>query len=279
MNIEYLMLRFIRRRLPENLVKTLLRNRLIIKPGLETREPRKAVERYQSLLNEQSITFSGKNVLIFGYGGSLAVAVELLRIGCTHVTVCDLFPPVDNHIDDSLLPEYSQFLEMKADVVKAKPEWITIYHGDIRSVPDSIRLGPFDLVISSSVYEHLEDVDGITAALSKLLKPSGYFVAYIDLRDHYFKYPFEMLCYSTTIWKNWLNPTSNLNRYRIWDYRNIFNRYFKNIQFNILERDLEHFNKVKQRIRREFKSGNESQDAVVSIVVISSQTIWQNERE
>ena len=93
MNVEYLLLRFLRRNLPEKAVKTLLRKRLIIKPGLETREPRKAVERYQALLNEHSLSFTGKNVLIFGYGGSLAVAVELLRSGCAHVTVCDLFPP------------------------------------------------------------------------------------------------------------------------------------------------------------------------------------------
>jgi SAM-dependent methyltransferase len=276
MNIEYLLLRFLRRNLPEKVVKTLLRKRLIIKPGLETREPKKAVERYQALLIEHSLTFTGKNVLIFGYGGSLAVAVELLRSGCTHVTVCDLFPPVNAHIDDSLLPEYSQYLEINENLVVPKPEWITVYHGDIRAVPDAIRLGPFDLVISSSVYEHLDDVDGITAALSRLLKPSGNFVAYIDLRDHFFKYPFEMLSFSKIVWKNWLNPTSNLNRYRIWDYRNIFNRYFRDNQINILERDLEHFNKAKNRIRQEFKSGNESQDSVVNIVVISSQPIRQD---
>jgi SAM-dependent methyltransferase len=277
MNFEYLLLRFIRRNMPEKVVKTLLRKRLIIKPGLETREPRKAVERYQTFLKEHSLSFMGMNVLIFGYGGSLAVAVELLRSGCTHVTVCDLFPPVNSHIDDSLLPEFSQYLEIKADLVVPKPEWITVYHGDIRTVPDTIRLGPFDLVVSSSVYEHLDDVNGITAALSRLLKPSGHFVAYIDLRDHYFKFPFEMLCYSTKIWKKWLNPTSNLNRYRIWDYRNIFNRYFKDNQINILERDLEHFNAVKDRIRQEFKSGNDSQDSVVNIVVMSSQAIRQDD--
>jgi SAM-dependent methyltransferase len=277
MNFEYVLLRIIRRNMPEKVVKTLLRKRLIIKPGLETREPRKAVERYQAFLKEHSLSFTGKNVLIFGYGGSLAVAVELLRSGCGHVTVCDLFPPVNSHIDDSLLPEYSQYLEINADIVIPKPEWITVYHGDIRTVTDSIRLGPFDLLVSSSVYEHLDDVDGITAALSRLLKPSGHFVAYIDLKDHYFKFPFEMLCYSTTIWKKWLNPTSNLNRYRIWDYRNIFNRYFTDNQINILERDPEHFNALKDRIRQEYKSGNDSQDSAVNIVVISSQPIRRDD--
>jgi SAM-dependent methyltransferase len=277
MNIEYLLLRFIRRNLPEKLIKTLLGKNLVIRPGLETREPRKAVERYQALLNEHSLSFKGKNVMIFGYGGSLAVAVELLRSGCAHVSVCDLFPPANAHIDDSLLPEYSQYLEFNSNFVAPKPEWITVYHGDIRKVPDTIRLGTYDLVISSSVYEHLDDVDGITSALSDLLKPSGHFVAYIDLRDHYFKYPFEMLCYRSTIWKNWLNPTSNLNRYRIWDYRNIFNRYFKDILVKILERDLEHFKIIKNRIRQEFKSGNDSQDSAVSIVILASQTIRQGD--
>ncbi len=102
------------------------------------------------------------------------------------------------------------------------------------------------------------------------MKPSGYFVAFIDLRDHYFKYPFEMLCYTKNVWKKWLNPTSNLNRYRIWDYRNIFERYFENIQIDILERDIAEHKKIKQRILDEFKTGNDSQDAVTNLVVLAA---------
>jgi SAM-dependent methyltransferase len=248
----------------------MLRHNIIVKPGLETSDPASAVRRYSELLHESGKTVEGKNLLVFGYGGSLAIAVELLRAGCSHVTLCDLFPPVNQHINDALLPEFSQYLEIKQGVVVPRSEWIKVYHGDIRSVPDSERLGPFDLIVSSSVYEHLDDVDGITKALSRLLKPSGHFVAFIDLRDHYFKYPFEMLCYTYRTWKRWLNPTSNLNRYRVWDYRNILERYFQNVGIDVLERDMKNFTRIKKRIRLEYRSGNDSQDSITEISAFCS---------
>ena len=263
--------------MPESFARILLQNRVIIKPGLETSDPVSAVERYKTWLEDNSISLSGKHVLVFGYGGRLAVAVELLRSGCSHVTVCDLFPHIDEHINDPLLEQYPEYLESRNGVVNQKSELISAYHGDIRSIPDSVRMGPFDLVISSSVYEHLDDVDGITAALSRLMKPSGFFLAFVDLRDHYFKYPFEMLCYKTSTWKKWLNPTSNLNRYRVWDYRNVFDKYFQTNQITVLERDTENYLKQKHRIIREFKSGDDSQDAVTKIAVLSSQPIHRDE--
>lgn len=259
--------------MPESVARLLLQNRLIIKPGLETSDPASAVYRYRTWLEENSISINGKHVLVFGYGGRLAVAVELLRSGCSHVTVCDLFPHIDEHINDPLLEQYSDYLEMKNGAVTPKPQFITVFHGDIRNIPDAIRLGPFDLVISSSVYEHLGDVDGITASLGRLLKPSGHFLAFVDLRDHYFKYPFEMLCYKKPTWENWLNPTSNLNRYRVWDYRNIFQKYFRTNQITVLERELEQYNRIEHRILREFKSGDDSQDSVTKIAILSSQPI------
>ncbi len=270
MNLTYIIFRVIRHFMPENLVRTMLRHNFIVKPGLETSDPASAVRRYSDLLHENGMSLEGKNLLVFGYGGSLSIAMELLRAGCSHVTLCDLFPPVNPHINDSLLPEFSQYLEIKHGVVAPRSEWIKIHHGDIRGVPDTERLGPYDLIVSTSVYEHLEDVNGISKALSRLLKPSGHFVAFIDLRDHYFKYPFEMLCYTYRTWKRWLNPTSNLNRYRVWDYRNILERYFQNVKIDILERDLGNFVKTKKRIRSEYKSGNDSQDSVVNISVLCS---------
>ena len=187
MNIQYLILRLIRHIIPEKIARALLKRRLFISPGLETREPVKAVERYQSLLQKKSLTLIGKNVMVFGYGGSLAIAVELLQFGCTHITLCDLYPPIDKHINNSLFDRYSQYLIRDNDLVIPNSNWITSYHGDIRKISNSVRLGPFDFILSSSVYEHLDDVNGITAALCRLMKPSGYFVAFIDLRDRLFQ--------------------------------------------------------------------------------------------
>lgn len=267
MQIKYVILRVIRHFMPEKIARLLLKKSIFIKPGLETRDPGSAVARYSDVLQANGISFYGKRVLVFGYGGSYAIGLELLKAGCSHVTLCDLYPPADPHINDQLLDKNEQYLEMRMGAVTPRREWIDLIHGDIRAISDSFSGGSFDLIVSSSVYEHLDDVDGITNSLSRLLKLSGIMIAFIDLRDHYFTYPFEMLCYSRKTWQKWLNPSSNLNRFRVWDYRNVINRYFQNAKFEILDRDLIEFEKTKDRIRPEFISGDNSQDAVTHLCV------------
>jgi len=130
---------------------------------------------------------------------------------------------------------------------------------------------PVDILLSSSVYEHLDDVEGITKSLAGLIKADGIQLHYIDLRDHYFKYPFEMLCYTEKIWHSWLNPSSNHNRYRIWDYRRVFNDNFGKVEIIIEERDKENFKKARPRIRPKFLSGDIEEDSVTKIKVICTQ--------
>ncbi|HSO26555.1 MAG TPA: hypothetical protein VLS48_00690, partial [Anaerolineales bacterium] len=95
----------------------------------------------------------------------------------------------------------------------------------------------------------------------------GLHVHFIDLRDHYFKYPFHMLTFSQATWQSWLNPTSNLNRYRLADYRRVFEKTFGVVQFDILERDAQHFAALRDRIKPEFLSGDDEMDAVTQIRV------------
>jgi hypothetical protein len=107
------------------------------------------------------------------------------------------------------------------------------------------------------VYEHLDDVEGITRALAALTRAQGLHIHFIDLRDHFFKYPFEMLHYSKAAWYGWLNPSSNHNRYRVWDYRRAFEASFQDVELAVLERDEAGFRAALPRIRPEFvtKSG------------------------
>ena len=95
-----------------------------------------------------------------------------------------------------LLPQYSQYLGATDGKVTPNPDYFTRVHGDIRQVAGQKLTPPVDLVFSSSVYEHLDDLKGITSALVSLTAPGGAHLHFIDLRDHYFRYPFEMLCYS-----------------------------------------------------------------------------------
>ena len=126
-----------------------------------------------------------------------------------------------------------------------------------------------DGVLSNSVFEHLDDVAEITHALAGLTQPSGIHLHFVDLRDHFFKYPFEMLVYSADVWKNLLNPTSNLNRYRMNDYLNVFQNEFENVAIQTLERLEAEFQAIRLRIRPEFLSGDASIDSVSLIQIIA----------
>ena len=155
------------------------------------------------------------------------------------------------------------------DAVKPRSEFITLLHGDIREESIQKQIAEVDYVLSTSVYEHLDDVDGITRALAKLTAPNGIHLHFVDLRDHFFKYPFEMLTFSESTWKNFLNPTSNLNRFRLTNYREVFDAYFQKVNITVLERLEDEFRTARSRIRPEFLTGDEAVDSVALIQVLA----------
>jgi SAM-dependent methyltransferase len=270
LNLQYFILRVIRHFLPEGLVRFLLRRNWIIKAGLETNDPFAAVQRYTHYLAERGLSLQGKRVLIFGYGGRFDTGFALLKKGASYVVLCDKYaPPDETHNLRRFQHEAKYFLTEKAGL-RPRPEWMGLLQEDIRDESLIQHLEPFDLVISNSVYEHLEDVEGITKSLVRLTKAGGLHIHYVDLRDHLFKYPFEMLCFSEETWRRWLNPSSNHNRYRIWNYRAAFESCFKHVQIDILARDEAAFRRVLPYIRPEFVSGDMAEDSVSRIRVIAS---------
>lgn len=266
--LDYLLARFIRRQLPPPLVTFLLRHGLIIKPGLETSDPKAAVDRYEQILRRRGISLVGKRVLDFGYGGHFGVGVELLRRGAQHVVLCDPFAHPDHRRNRLLMQEYGEFLQFKGERVVPNPAYFTLIEQDVRQLSSS-DLQPCDLVVSTSVYEHVDDPISVTRALARFTQSEGAQVHFVDLRDHFFKYPFEMLCYSETTWRRWLNPTSNLNRYRLWDYQRTFEACFREVELEVLQRDEAAWAQVQPRVRREFRSGDPAQDAVTLILIFA----------
>jgi SAM-dependent methyltransferase len=266
-NLRYLILRLIRHFLPESVTRFLLRRGLIIRPGLETREPASAVTRYRDALETRGTSLTGKRVLVFGYGGNFAVGAELLRAGARHIVLLDRFAPPDDRRNRELVRAYPDYFSLDGEQVVTDEAFITLIHDDVKNV----RAEKFDLVLSSSVYEHLDDVDGLTKALAALTAPSGIHIHYVDLRDHYFKLPFEMLKFSEQTWKRWLNPTSNLNRFRLRDYQHVFETYFSKVEVNVLAREPKTFAKAKSKIRPEFLTGDEAHDTVTLIEIVASQ--------
>jgi len=271
MNLKYLIPRLARHFLPEKIVRFLLLRGWIIRPGIETQSPETAAERYRLELEGEKVRIEGKTILIFGYGGRFALGVALLRAGAAHVILSDKYAPLDDAHNLGLLPIYDDYLQEEDGRVVPRPEWISLTKDDIRSVAKRSEIPRVDIVLSSSVYEHLAEVEEITESLAMLTKPEGIHLHYVDLRDHFFKYPFEMLCYSEKIWYSWLNPSSNHNRFRVWDYRKVFERHFADVNLVVTERDQTAFDNALPRILPEFISGNLSDDSVTLIKVIARQ--------
>jgi hypothetical protein len=205
--------------------------------------------------------------MVFGYGGSFAVGCAFLEAGASHAVLVDRFTPPDDARNRALLSEYGMYLTPEGDAVRPRTAYLTMIDGDIRQIAAEGRLAPVDLVVSSSVYEHLDDVEGITRALAALTAPDGVQLHFVDLRDHFFKYPFEMLTFSDAVWRRYLNPTSNLNRCRLPEYRRVFEAHFQDVEIAVLAHDLENFQAAQHRIRPEFLTGDPKVDAATQIRV------------
>ena len=154
-----------------------------------------------------------------------------------------------------------------------RSEFITLLHGDIRGGELQAGKRQTDLVLSTSVFEHLEDVPGVIKALAALTVPNGFHLHFIDLRDHYFIFPYEMLTFPEVVWKHFLNPTSNLNRMRISGYQTAFGAYFRTVEIIVLSSEHEAFGKIHQRIKPEFKSGDLAIDSATLIQLTAENPI------
>jgi SAM-dependent methyltransferase len=278
MHPDYLLLRMIRHWMPSAAMRFLLRKEWLVKPGIETRQPLAAVADYQAALASVGQSLAGKRVLLFGYGGNFSLGCLLLEAGAAHVVLCDRYAPPNHQANALLLPQYEKYLLQSEKTVLPRPEVLSLLQADIRNLdgsdlavaqPASPTQGfeLCDLVFSRSVYEHLDDVEGVTAALVRLTRPGGWHVHFIDLSDHFFKYPFEMLTYAENTWRKWLNPTSNLNRLRYGDYQRLFNQYLTAVNFTVMQRQPAAFEQARSRIRPEFLSGDPHIDAITYISV------------
>ena len=266
--IRYLIPRVLRHFMPDKAVRFLLLRSWIIRPGLETNQPALAARHYIEELAEAGYSIQGKRILVFGYGGRFAVGCSLLKNGAAQVFLCEKGAPPDDAYNRQLLADFGDLLIEKNGRVVPQGEKLKLVQGDIRELAG--QLGTVDIVLSVSVYEHLDDVLGITAALAAVTAPGGIQIHFVDLRDHFFKYPFEMLCYDEKTWRTWLNPTSNHNRYRLDDYRRTFETFFQQVDIKITGREEAAFTRAKARIRPEFLSGDEQKDNVTLIRVVVS---------
>jgi hypothetical protein len=267
--LDYLPLRVVRRHLPDEVVRTLLRRHIIIKPGLETTAPAEAIQRFLDAVTAAGEIVGGKRILILGYGGNFGVGVGLLHAGARHVVLVDPYAKPDRWVNLALARAGSPYLRASGPDVVPVPEYLTVVDVSLsRYLADGGE--QVDMVFSNSVLEHVIDMVATAGDLARATVPGGQQFHFVDLRDHFFKHPFEMLCHSEKVWRGLLNPGSNLNRLRATDYARIFCANFPHVTIEPLTRDLAGFRKARPRIRPEFLTGDDQQDAITRIYLRAS---------
>jgi hypothetical protein len=268
-HLGYLLPRLVRRCLPSPIIHVVKRLNIGMVPGLETRDPKAAADRYEVVLQKYGKQWEDKRILILGYGGFFGLGVELLLRGARHVVLVDPFAQTDNIANQRLVEKYRPYLMIDGRQILPNPDWITLVHEEIPSRSFGSH-DPIDIFLSSSVLEHVSSLDPLVHELSGMTQPEGFHIHFVDLRDHYFKYPFEMLCFSEAIWRSLLDPPSHLNRLRLWDYKDCFSRNFNNVGVEIIESDPISFNRVKSRIRPEFLCGKDKLDSATRILITAA---------
>lgn len=235
--------------MPQPVIDFLLDRAIYIKPSSDTAKPREAAGQYceRAAANHQEV--EGATVCVVGYGGSVGIGIALLERGAARVILQDPFAPVRKAHD-------SAFAKLPAEVERV--------HRPLGEI--AAERGRFaDLVVSNSVLEHVADLDEVASACAAITRPDGLNIHHVDLRDHYFRYPFEMLCYSEATWRRWLNASNNLNRLRLPEYRRVFDSHFGEVDIEVLEHLREPFRSARPRIRREFLTGDEDIDAAAIV--------------
>lgn len=244
--LDYWLLRTIRRNLPQAAIDRMLDRGLVIKPGRDTSEPDRVARDHAERAAQLGIDLAGKTVCVVGYGGGHGVGLHLLERGAARVILQDPFAP-ERRARNRAIPRALRDRHFSGLEIVHQP--LEQY---ARRRPASV-----DLVVSSSVLEHVEDVPSLVRACAELTAPGGANLHLIDLRDHFFKHPFEMLCYDERTWRRWLNASNNLNRLRLPAYRAIFAAAFEHVRVEVESHLRDEFRRARPRIRSEFLTGDE----------------------
>ena len=108
---------------------------------------------------------------------------------------------------------------------------------------DAVAKGAFDLVVSGGVFEHIyaKDAPDFVRAMGGLLKPGGYSLHSINIRDHLYQYDpkasrKQYLQYSNRVWKTcFANDVQYINRIQHSEWLEIF----KNAGLTLVEEEVE----------------------------------------
>lgn len=177
--------------------------------------PQSIVSTYRSYLQRCNVRLDGKIVLELGSGATNGTGYELASTGAARVYCLEPFARFKSALDRSILSDACNRHRVKPADIAGR----TVRLNSLDPIPSH----SIDLVVSSSVLEHVTDPESVCDQLMGLLTPSGQMLHLVDYRDHFFKYPYHFLQFSQRTWNTFLNP-GDLPRWRLTHHLRAFAR-------------------------------------------------------
>lgn len=142
------------------------------------------------------------------------------------------------------------------------PQRTSYGHGSIeflwRSAADTaLPDQSVDAVFSHSVLQCLAEPEAVIAEIARVLRPGGFTSHLVDLRDHFFRYPLQFLCYSDYVWSHVLTSRrphkAYLNRLRLPELHSLFASHGIHTEALALTEDRELSRRMRPYLHRRFR--------------------------
>jgi len=205
------------------------------------------VGEYEKYLKLAATTFRGAAVLEIGSGRTNSVGHALASKGALEVTCFEPHAGFDADRDARLLAAIARAGELDAETLAARVERVT----SLAQVADA----SVDLVLSSSVLEHVRDLRQLMNELRRVLRPAGAMLHLVDYRDHFFKYPFHFLQFSSRVWERLLDP-GDLPRWRLSGQLRVLDEAGYRVEVLARVRDDEEFAKLAHHLSSDFDAAD-----------------------
>lgn len=187
--------------------------------------PEYDLEIYRSraaLLNKYGIDIRGKVLMDMGCGNNSAHAFEFLAAGAKEFILCEL-----------LAKEYFTEKKIKGRLPENKKIYYEQYAQKLRVIDDSVENlkslpdNSVDIILSTSLLEHVSDPEKAFSEMKRVLKKDGCMFHSIDLRDHFFfDFPLHFLKFSPWWWKHFFTrPETFTNRFRMPYYLDLIEKF------------------------------------------------------
>ncbi|MCK4307493.1 class I SAM-dependent methyltransferase [candidate division WOR-3 bacterium] len=215
----------------------------------------------------------GKKVLELGPGDNFGVALKFLIAGANKVTCLDKF-----YSNRDIAQQYQIYKAMRDELLQGGKrsfdsiiklnnhkfeftgnKFEYIYDRGIEQALEIFPSASFDMIISRAVLEHIPDLDAAFNSMDKLLRPGGYMIHNIDLRDHGIftsvgLHPLTFLTIPEKIWKLMTGHSGKPNRMRLDYYKHKMEELNYNYRIKIiLSSTLPMIENIKPKLQPEFK--------------------------